>query len=331
MPAYSQNTSSGLARRVLFVALLVLSLVLTTVYAREGQTGTLHAIQSGFLNAVGIAGGVSAPAGATVQSAGNTVADVTANDQTLTALREQNEQLRRLVADAEEYRQETERLMGLLNMKKTTGVDGPVAHVIGRSTNAWDQSITVDVGTADGVESGMTVMGYSGVIGQVTRAGANTSTVRLLTDPNSGAAVQIQSSRANGIVRGSLTGLLYLEDIEDDKIPVEGDVVITSGLGGSYSSGLIVGTVVSVNRTANNTSGSIVVRPNDNAELLEEVIVVTNSSTWSNATAVPAQSANSSDSDAAADTDADAYTDDYAYDDALAYDGSDIAYEGDEG
>ena len=49
---------------------------------------------------------------------------------------------------------------------------------------------------------------------------------------------------------------------------------MTSGLGGSYERGLIVGSVVSVNKTAGNTSGSIVVSPNDSASLLEEVIVV---------------------------------------------------------
>ena len=53
-----------------------------------------------------------------------------------------------------------------------------------------------------------------------------------------------------------------------------GDVVLTSGMGGSYERGLIVGAVISVNRTSNNTTGSIIVAPNSDASLLEEVIVV---------------------------------------------------------
>jgi len=51
-------------------------------------------------------------------------------------------------------------------------------------------------------------------------------------------------------------------------------VVITSGLGGSYQSGLIVGTVVSVGKSSAGTVGDIIVNPNDSASLLEEVIVV---------------------------------------------------------
>ena len=217
MPAYPQNNGSGaVARRVLFLALLLVALVLTTVYAREGTQGALHTIQGHVLEVTGRVGGISAPIATVSQTAGSTMADVTASDETLSSLREQNEKLRRMVAEAEEYRQEVNRLQALLNMKNSSGIQGPVAHIVGRSSNAWDQSITIDVGTDSGVESGMTVMGATGVIGQVTRAGEHTSRVRLLTDPNSGAAVQIQSTRANGVVRGSLSGLLYLEDIEDD-------------------------------------------------------------------------------------------------------------------
>lgn len=199
---------------------------------------------------------------------------MTANPNSLTALREQNEQLRMMLSDADEYRQEAERLERLLDMKRVSGVQGPTARIIGRSTNPWDQSITIDIGSADGVREGMTVMGATGVIGQVSSASERTSVVRLLTDPNSGAAVMIQSSREEGIVRGSLSGVLFLEGLDDDYIPQVGDVVITSGLGGSYQKGYIVGAVVSVNKTLNNPTGTVAVNPNDQASLLEEVIVV---------------------------------------------------------
>ena len=84
----------------------------------------------------------------------------------------------------------------------------------------------------------------------------------------------IQSSRANGVVRGSISGLLYLEDLDEDVIPEVGDVVVTSGLGGSYERGLIIGAVVSVNKTASDSTGDVIVEPNGNASILEEVIVV---------------------------------------------------------
>ena len=274
MPLRFQDNTRHLARRVLFVVLLVLSLVLVTFYSRESADGPIHRAQSTVESFTGKVGYAGALVGSGTQAVANGAADATASPETLSALREQNAQLRRLLSDTEEYRQEAERLRALLDMKQASGVSGKTAEVIGRSLSAWDQSITIGLGAADGVESGMTVMGSTGVIGQVTRVHSNSASVRLLSDPNSGAAVIVQSSRANGIVRGSIDGMLYLEDIEDDKIPQVGDVIVTSGLGGSYSRGLIVGSVVSVGRTAGTAGGSIVVSPNDRAEMLEEVIVV---------------------------------------------------------
>ena len=274
MPLNMQQTGPRPGRRILLAVLLVVSLVLVTVYAREGDGGLIHSIQNNVLDITGRATGSTAGVATVTEAASDTLADVTANPDTLTGLREQNEQLRKLLSNAEEYRQEAERLQDLLDMKKVSGVTGPVAHIIGRSTNAWDQSITIDLGADEGVEAGMTIMGSTGVLGQVSRTTAHTSTVRLLTDPNSGAAVMIQSSREDGIVRGSTNGILFLEDLDEDVIPDVGDVIVTSGLGGSYERGLIVGSVVSVNKSASNPTGQIVVNPNDSASALEEVIVV---------------------------------------------------------
>ena len=267
------QSGSSPARTIVLVVLLVVSLGLAGVYTQEGQEGPLHSVQTKVMSVTGRISGVGAGLGTAASAANDAVDNVTANPETLSGLREQNEQLRQLLAETEEYRQEVDRLRDLLDMKQVSGVSGPIAHVIGRSTTAWDQSVTIDLGSADGVSSGMTIMGATGVIGQVSRAAEHTSTVRLLTDPNSGAAVMVQSTRANGIVRGSLSGLLYLEDIDEDKTPEVGDVILTSGLGGSYERGLIVGAVVSVG-DATFGGGSIVVNPNDSAEVLEEVIVV---------------------------------------------------------
>ena len=270
---FKQNGPAG-ARPLALIILLVISLACTIVYAREDQDGPIHSVQNVFMSLGSSFGAVGGHAGTAIEGAGTAIQDATADPETLSALREQNEQLRRLVAEAEEYRQEAERLQGLLDMKRVSSVQGKIAHVVSKSDTAWDQSIVIDLGSADGVEPGMTVMGSTGVLGQTARVFDHSSTVRLLTDPNSGAAVKIQSSRADAIVRGSLDGRLHLGELKDDEIPEVGDVVITSGLGGSYQSGLIVGTVVSVSQSANGAPGDIIVNPNDSASLQEEVIVV---------------------------------------------------------
>lgn len=261
-------------RRVLLIGLIVASVVMMTVYGREGETGPLHTLQSAVSGAVSplrIVGGSIESATSTV---GDTVDNITADQSTLSGLREYNEQLVQQYSQMEEYKQEAQRLQKLLDLKDTYQIEGTGARVIGRSSEAWSQTVIINKGSDDGVSTGQTVMGTSGVVGQIASTSSHTATVRLLTDPQSGAAAMVQSSRAEGILRGSLVGLLYLEDLDADAEVNVGDVVVTSGLGGSYARGLIIGTVVKVDAQQGDTSRRAVVSPNDAISTLEDVLVV---------------------------------------------------------
>lgn len=270
---FQQRGRSG-ASSGLLALFLAVSLILVVVYTREGDEGPLHRAQatmSGLLAPVQMAG---APVGTATAQMQDVVVDATVDEESLSALREQNRQLIAQYAQGEEDRLEAERLRGLLGLKDAYEMEGVAARIIGRSTQAWSQTVTVDAGSAEGVDAGQTVMGATGVVGQVIDVADHSATVRLLTDPNSGAAAMVQSSRAEGIVRGSLEGLLYLEDVAADKQVSLGDVVITSGLGGSYVKGLIIGTVAKIDMRQGDSLRRIVVAANDAPELLEEVFVV---------------------------------------------------------
>lgn len=260
--------------RIVLIACIVVSIVAMSVYGMEGPTGPLHWLQSQIHGIVAPVQGASAQVGAALDDAGEAVADSTASPETLSALREQNDELKSLLAKTEEYRLEAERLSSLLNMKEAYKIEGVSGRIIGRSTDAWNQTVTVDVGEDDGVSRGLTVMGPYGVIGQVISTSAGSCTVRLLTDPNSGAACMLQSSRADGIVRGSLAGILHLEDVSSDVNVELGDVVLTSGLGGSYSKGLLIGTVARIDGKAIDGTRTIVVSQTELVSALEEVMVV---------------------------------------------------------
>ncbi len=270
---FQQRGRSG-ASSGLLALFLAVSLILVVVYTREGDEGPLHRAQatmSGLLAPVQMAG---APVGTATAQMQDVVVDATVDEESLSALREQNRQLIAQYAQGEEDRLEAERLRGLLGLKDAYEMEGVAARIIGRSTQAWSQTVTVDAGSAEGVDAGQTVMGATGVVGQVIDVADHSATVRLLTDPNSGAAAMVQSSRAEGIVRGSLEGLLYLEDVAAGKQVSLGDVVITSGLGGSYVKGLIIGTVAKIDMRQGDSLRRIVVAANDAPELLEEVFVV---------------------------------------------------------
>lgn len=299
-------------RRVLLIGLIVASVVMMTVYGREGETGPLHTLQSAVSGAVSplrIVGGSIESATSTV---GDTVDNITADQSTLSGLREYNEQLVQQYSQMEEYKQEAQRLQKLLDLKDTYQIEGTGARVIGRSSEAWSQTVIINKGSDDGVSTGQTVMGTSGVVGQIVSTSSHTATVRLLTDPQSGAAAMVQSSRAEGILRGSLVGLLYLEDLDADAEVNVGDVVVTSGLGGSYARGLIVGTVVKVDAQQGDTSRRAVVSPNDAISTLEDVLVVSSvgsdaddsddSSTSSSSSSTASSSSSSSNSSTSANS-----------------------------
>ena len=269
-----QHQNSAFMRRILFVALVVASVIMISVYGNEGQGGALHTLQSAVSGAVSPLRIVGGSIEGTTSTLKSTTENITADESTLSGLREYNQQLIDKYSQMEEYKQEAERLQKLLDLKDANQLEGTGARVIGRSSEAWSQTVTLNKGSNDGITSGLTVMGTSGVVGQVVAVAQSTCTVRLLSDPQAGTAAMIQSTRAEGILRGSLIGLLYLEDLDADAQVNVGDVVITSGLGGSYARGLTIGTVVKVDASAGNVSRRIVVSPNDSISTLEDVFVV---------------------------------------------------------
>lgn len=274
MPLRFEGGSSPIGANVLLIIFLVLSLVCTTVYSSESEDGPLHTIQNGFSS-------LSAPfqfIGAGISAAGNSastgVEDLSADANTLSQLKQQNEELRNYVSQLEEYRQEAQRLEQLQKLSDSYNMDSVTCHVVGKSNDAWSRTITLDQGSDSGVEPGMPVCGATGIVGQVLSVTPATCEVRLIQDSHSGVAVLVQSNRAQGLLKGSLDGLLYLQDVDSSKKVKVGDVIITSGSGGSYLRGLMVGTVVEVEQTDGESNRTIVVSPNEDADALEEVMVV---------------------------------------------------------
>ncbi len=260
--------------RALVAGLAALCMVCMAVYTHEGEGGPLHALQGTLKAALVPAETAGIQLDAAAEGAAQANDDAAASEETLTQLRERNAELTALLAQAEELRKENERLQGLVNIVGAYGVEGPTGRVVGRSTDAWNQTVTLDVGSSSGVEEGLTVIGSTGVVGQVISVAPGSCVVRLLTDPQSGAAALVQSSRAEGVVRGSLAGLLYLENTDAKAELSVGDVVLTSGLGGSYTRGLLIGTIVRIEGGSGDAGRQVVVAPNDTAAPLEELTVV---------------------------------------------------------
>ena len=206
---------------------------------------------------------------------GNILTNLTTDQQTLSELREQNEFLRSRNVELEEAVQDTERLQELLDLRSAYDLQAKGARIISGSSDSWSRSVTIDKGEDSGVTVNMPVTSSAGVVGQIIDAGPTSSTVRLLTDENSSVAAMIQSSRAHGMLNGSVSGELRLELVSTELEVAVGDVVITSGLGGVFPKGLPLGMVTSVEKADGSQYYTIVVEPFAHTNNLEEVLVVT--------------------------------------------------------
>lgn len=259
---------------MLLVLLLVISLVLVVVYAREGEEGPLHTIQDSTSALSSPLSSIGAASSSLAASATASLEDLTADGQTMNQLQESNATLSQMVVELEEYRQEANRLESLIGLHDAYGFTSIAARVTGYSSDSYNRIITIDVGSASGVTEGLPVMGTTGVVGQVISVSTYSSQVRLLNDAQSGVAVMLQSSRSEGILSGSVEGVLYLKGVDEGVEVTEGEAVITSGLGGGYFRGLVIGTVSKVEQRQGDATRTIVITPNASFDNISEVLVV---------------------------------------------------------
>ncbi|MBE0418427.1 MAG: rod shape-determining protein MreC [Coriobacteriia bacterium] len=254
--------------------LLVFAFVLITIYFREGIGGPLHTARRGVQAALAPVGRVGYAATSPFRSVGVWVGDLAISRSDLEALRRQNEEMRQRLAALEEARQENERLRELVGFVEARELDVVGARVIGKPATLWEGTITIDRGTAEGVQTGMPVLAAQGLIGQIVESVQHSARVRLITDQRSGVGAMLQSTRAEGVVNGSIEGEITLDYVSRESTVTVGDVVLTSGMGGVYPKGLLIGEVSDVQLNDADLFPRIQVRPSADLTGLEEVVVL---------------------------------------------------------
>lgn len=157
------------------------------------------------------------------------------------------------------------------------------ARVIERDPSQWSSQVSIDLGTRDGVKNEMPVVAADGsLVGKILKAGNSSSTVVLITDTQIGdgvAAKVLSTSKPSeppyGIVVGAPNqpGELQMNFISPLLNVEKGDAVVTSGYGGIYPVGLIIGHVVSVGSDAQGLSQTAVVQPAADFDYLSDVFV----------------------------------------------------------
>ncbi len=220
--------------------------------------------------------------GYSVRRAGTTVGELFEVYRQNQALKAENENLRRAMLNDTEIVAENARLKAMLDYRKATPqFDTVVATVVARDPAAWTNVIVINRGTAQGVAKDMAVVTPQGLVGSVVQAYSNSAKVQLILDPRSavGALVQRPESRVAAIVEGSPAKPLAprMINIARDADIIKGDKVITSGFGGIYPKGILVGEVTDVVNEEGGLLKYAVLKPAADFDRLEEVAVIVRS------------------------------------------------------
>lgn len=297
MPKYQSYSTNLNQRRQStglrpLIVLCVVSILVLTFYLREGESGPIHTLRAGITTITTPARMAGNLVSAPFNAVGNIFGNLTASRATLDELEAENAELTARVAELAEYQATSERLEKLLHLQSTYNLQSTAARIIGQSSDAWSDTVTIDKGSLDGISVNMPVTNSTGVIGQVIEVAPNASTVRLLTDEGSGVSAMIQDTRAQGMVQGQPDGTLRMDYVSVDADVKEGDIIITSGIGGVYPKGLPIGTVASVTKNSNDVYYTIIVSSASRTESNEEVLVITSLTEEQTATDEDVASAN---------------------------------------
>ena len=206
----------------------------------------------------------------------NNLTDINRLSDENQTLREENERLIAENARLGEAEIELRQLQQLVELRKVQPNDSFVeADVVAREPSNLQDVIAVNRGKADGLEEGMVVLTKQGsLVGSITRVLEHTAWVTLLTDQTSAVSAIIQGSRVQGVVAGSADGTLTMEFVQETADVKEGDLVLTSGIGGRYPPSEFIGQVVEVDRAAQDLFQSVHVQSLADFSRLESVLVL---------------------------------------------------------
>jgi rod shape-determining protein MreC len=271
--------------RAVAVALAMAAVTIITVDATAGDDSPVDPLRS--------AGGeVFGPVESGLDDATRPIEAVADQVTTVDGLRDDNARLQaendRLRAELETAGIDRARIDALAEMTRfgdRHGVDLVTAQVIAMgSAQSFSQAVTIDAGTADGVESDMTVLNDQGLVGRVLRADLHTATVLLIVDASSVVGGRLGTDLELGMLRGdgelSDVGRLTLTTMDPTVEPATGDIVVTWGSrgGAPYVAGVPIGRIESVESSPRDQSSSARVVPYVDFSALDLVGVVVGAS-----------------------------------------------------
>ncbi|MBQ9392798.1 MAG: rod shape-determining protein MreC [Oscillospiraceae bacterium] len=263
---------------ILLSAVTTVAVLLCIVSAVNSGTGPIY-------DAFGVVASPFRAAGAAV---GRWVQGIGARFESVEALQQRNEELERRVAELEEALRTAEtdseenarlrELLGLRQQRRDLQLES--AFVTGRSSSNWASTLTLGKGTSSGIAIGNCVVDqYGALIGVVTEAGYNWCTVTTVLDTSSQLGAMVFRTGETAIASGDLRLMpenrLRLRFLEGGSNLINGDLVVTSGLGGYNPAGLVIGSVEEVQSDDGGLERYAILLPKADVAAAVELFVIT--------------------------------------------------------
>lgn len=204
----------------------------------------------------------------------------------LTGIEEENKnlnkkinELKAVIVSYQESYKEAQRLKKLLSLSDDYNYQFISARVIGREQAALSRVILINKGSSDGLKAGMPVLAPPGLIGRLVDVSWHVSRVLLFIDENSNIDAIVQRNRTQGIISGAGSRGMIFKYISKTQDVKEGDVIVSSGMGGVFPKGMLIGQVIHVDRQDGGLFLKITVAPFADFSKLEEILILSSDET----------------------------------------------------
>ncbi len=262
-------------------AFIVIILICLGLMVYSGATGRSNPVSDGI-------GVVMAPLQKGVTKVANVISQGRAYFEGYDALEEENAELKKKVSELEQKErdadialEENDRLRSLLGIQeRNRSFKLQTAEVIARSPGEWATTISLDKGSNQGIAVNDLVITEEGnMVGYVSNVAPTYCDVTTVIDTNMQAGALVTRTREAAIAEGDYAlmseGNLRLSYLEPDSDVVIGDTVETSGRGGVFPKGIMIGTIERVVPEDNGISNYAVIKPFVNVEKITNVAIIT--------------------------------------------------------
>lgn len=260
----------------MIITLVIVCVLLVTVYSRESKDGLLHRMQRFSMDVVSPLQEGMSKALSPIKNGIGYFADMIDARGERDRLREQVKQLQEEADAGKDAFRKLADYESMINIKdENQQWDLLVVSVIGAPSNVWEQTIQIDAGYDDGLQEYMAILSEDGsLVGRVVVCTSSSSVVQLITDEKSSIGARLQTNSEMGIVKGEGNGV-RMELLNQDADVNTGDVVLTSGMGGTCPANIPIGTITEISERRADLSIGIEIQPRARLTRLESVIVVT--------------------------------------------------------